>query len=170
MAQPNNRSNPSNQPSKSPTTREGDEPQDIREAKPKHDHVDSKDGGRDRNPGDMQADKKSGSTGAGGRNPGDMQSETKSGSTDARNAGGMKSDQRSGSTDARGAGGSDRNTGEKRLGEQKETDPKGTGFDESESELDDEAGDPKFTGENDTNEKSKTTDGSHIKNPQPRTR
>jgi hypothetical protein len=107
MAQQTNRSNPANQPAKGAKTREGDEPQDIREAKPKHDHVDSKDGGRDRNPGDMR-----------------------------------------------------------REDESKETDPKGTGFDESESDLDDNAGDPKFTGENETN----ASGGSHIKNPNPRNR
>ncbi len=111
MAQQTNRPNPAdnsgNKPAKRQATREGDEPQDIREAKPDHDRPDSKDRGRDRSPGDMQRD-----------------------DDDAP------------------------------------SDVRGTGFDESDTDLDSEAGDPKFMGEDETN----ASGGSHIKNPNPRNR
>jgi hypothetical protein len=96
------------QPAQGKPTREGDEPQDLREAKPDQRNPDSKDRGRDRNPGDMQRDEN----------------------------------------------------------DQNESDVKGTGFDESDTELDDDAGDADFTGEDETN----ATSGSHSRNPNPRSR
>ena len=98
--------NPGKQPTQGKPVREGDEPQDLREAKPDHRNPDSKDRGRDRNPGDMQRDEKD------------------------------------------------------------QNDVKGTGFNETNSELDDAAGDEEFTGEDETNAQG----GSHIRNPQPRSR
>lgn len=96
------------QPTQGKPTREGDEPQDIRETKPDQRNPASKDRGRDRNPGDMRRDEN----------------------------------------------------------DQNESDVKGTGFDESETELDDDAGDTDLTGEDETD----ATSGSHSKNPNPRSR
>lgn len=103
---PGNPGNPGKQPTQGKPVREGDEPQDLREAKPDHRNPDAKDRGRDRNPGDMQRD------------------------------------------------------------ENDQNDVKGTGFDESDTKLDDQAGDTELTGEDETNASS----GSHSKNPNPRSR
>ncbi len=119
MAQHTNKPNAANKPAKQQATREGDEPQDIREAKPDHDRADSKDRGRDRNPGDMQRDEN-------GRK-----------ATESRD-----------------------------LVDAADTDVRGTGFDESDSDLDDAAGDADFAGEDETN----ASGGSHSKNPNPRNR
>ncbi|MGP1310105.1 MAG: hypothetical protein ACTS27_07910 [Phycisphaerales bacterium] len=56
MAQHTQKHTQADKPAKDQNRREGDEPQDIREAKPNHGRPESEDRGRDRNPGDMRRD------------------------------------------------------------------------------------------------------------------